>query len=64
VQVKTSGFADEEGRHRWELRAGSFAPYAEYFVVLALIDPISSQIGDVFWRLDASPTHGSVALGA
>ena len=54
AQVKTSGFADEEGRHRWHLRVGSFAPYAQFSVVLALIDPKSNQIGDVFWRVDSS----------
>jgi hypothetical protein len=53
AQIKTSGFADAEGRHRWELRAGSFAPYPQFSVVLALIDPGSNQIGDVFWRLDS-----------
>jgi hypothetical protein len=50
AQIKTSGFADAEGRYRWELRAGSFAPYAQFSVVLALIDP-------EVYRLDASPTH-------
>jgi hypothetical protein len=54
VQIKTSGFADEEGRHRWELRVGSFAPYGQFSVVLAVIDPKSNQVGDVFWRLDSS----------
>jgi len=54
AQVKTSGFADEEGRHRWELRTGSFASYPQFSVVLALIDPTSNQVGDVFWRLDSS----------
>lgn len=54
AQVKTSGFADAEGRHRWELRAGSFAPYAQFCVVLALIDPKSNQVEDVFWRLPAA----------
>jgi hypothetical protein len=54
AQVKTSGFADEEGRHRWELRVGSFASYAQFSVVLALIDPKSNQIGDLFWRLDST----------
>jgi hypothetical protein len=54
VQVKTSGFADAEGRHRWELRAGSFAVYPNFSLVLALIDPTSNQVGDVFWHLDSS----------
>ncbi|HEV3460552.1 MAG TPA: hypothetical protein VG413_00770 [Candidatus Dormibacteraeota bacterium] len=54
AQIKTSGFADEEGRHRWDLRVGSFAPYAQFSVVLALIDPKTSQMGDVFWRLDST----------
>jgi hypothetical protein len=54
AQIKTSGFADAEGRHRWELRVGSFAPYAQFSVVLALIDPKSDQVGDVFWRLDST----------
>src|SRR5438132_3561781 len=54
AQIKTSGFADEEGRHRWELRVGSFAPYAQFSVVLALIDPKSNLVGDVFWRLDST----------
>jgi hypothetical protein len=54
AQVKTSGFADAEGRHRWEIRVGSFAPYADFSVVLALMDPTSNQVGDVFWRLDSS----------
>ena len=54
AQVKTSGFVDEEGRHRWELRAGSFAPYARFSVVLAVIDPTSNRVGDVFWCLDST----------
>jgi len=54
AQIKTSGFADAEGRHRWHLRAGSFAPYAQFSVVLALIDPKSNQVGDIFWRLDST----------
>jgi len=54
AQIKTSGFADAEGRHRWELRVGSFAPYAQFSVVLALIDPKSSLVGDEFWRLDST----------
>jgi hypothetical protein len=54
AQIKTSGFADAEGRHRWDLRAGSFAPYPQFSVVLALIDPKSNQVGDVFWRLDST----------
>ena len=54
AQVKTSGFADAEGRHRWELRTGSFASYPQFSVVLALNDPKTNQIGDVFWRLDSS----------
>jgi hypothetical protein len=54
AQIKTSGFTDEEGRHRWELRVGSFAPYAQFSVVLVLIDPKSSLVGDVFWRLDST----------
>src|SRR4029077_6523627 len=54
AQIKTSGFADEEGRHRWGLRVGAFAPYAQVFVVLALIDPKSKLVGDVLWRLDST----------
>jgi hypothetical protein len=54
AQVKTSGFTDEEGRHRWELRVGSFAPYEQFSLVLALIDPKSNQVGDVFWRVDST----------
>ena len=54
VQVKTSGFTDAEGRHRWDLRVGSFAAYDRFVVVLALFDPTSNRIGDVFWRLDSS----------
>lgn len=54
AQIKTSGFADAEGRHRWELRAGSFAPYAQFSVVLALIDPASNQVDRVFWRVPAA----------
>jgi hypothetical protein len=54
AQIKTSGFADAEGRHRWELRAGSFAPYAQFSVVLALIDPKSNQVARVFWRVPAA----------
>ena len=54
AQIKTSGFADEEGRHRWDIRVGSFAPYAQFSVVLALIDPKSNQIGDEFWCLDST----------
>ena len=54
VQVKTSGFADDEGRHRWELRVGSFAAYHGLSIVLALFDPKSKRIGDIFWRLDST----------
>src|SRR4029077_9220394 len=54
AQIKTSGFADEEGRHRWELRVGSFAAYEQFSVVLVLIDPKSNQVGEVFWRLDST----------
>ena len=54
VQVKTSGFADDEGRHRWDLRVGSFAAYHGLSIVLALFDPKSKRIGDVFWRLDST----------
>ena len=54
VQIKTSGFADDEGRHRWELRAGSFAEYRQFSVVLNIIDPRSGQIGSVAWRLDST----------
>jgi hypothetical protein len=35
AQIKTSGFADAEGRHRWDLRAGSFASYPQFSVVLS-----------------------------
>jgi hypothetical protein len=54
AQVKTSGFADAEGRHRWGIRVGSFAPFAGFSLVLALSDPKSNQVGDVFWHLDSS----------
>jgi hypothetical protein len=54
LQVKTSGFADDEGRHRWDLRVGSFAAYERFSVVLNLLDPKSKQIGDVFWCLDST----------
>ena len=54
VQIKTSGFTDDEGRHRWELRVGSFAAYLCFAVVLALFDPRSKRIGEVFWCLDSS----------
>ena len=53
-QVKTSGFADDEGRHRWELRVGSFAAYDRFTVVLVLFDPRSNRIGEVFWLLDST----------
>jgi hypothetical protein len=54
AQIKTSGFADAKGRYGWSLRVGSFAPYAQFSVVLALMDPTSNQVGDVFWRLDST----------
>src|SRR5207253_1497497 len=57
AQIKTSGFADEEGRHRWALRAGSFAAYHQFSVVLNIIDPGSGQIGNVVWRLDSRVAH-------
>lgn len=53
AQIKTSGFTDDEGRHRWELRVGSFAAYERFVVVLALFDPRLNQIEDVFWQLDS-----------
>ena len=54
TQIKTSGFTDDEGRHRWELRAGSFAAYARFSVVLTTIDPRSGQVGNAVWRLDST----------
>ena len=54
AQIKTSGFTDEEGRHRWDLRAGSFAAYPRFSVVLNIIDPMSGQIPNVVWRLDST----------
>lgn len=54
AQVKTSGFTDDEGRHRWELRVGSFAAYDRFVLVLVLFDPRSNRIGDVFWLLDSA----------
>src|SRR5439155_25809649 len=57
AQIKTSGFADEEGRHRWALRAGSFLAYRQFSVVLNIIDPGSGQIGNVIWRLDSRVAH-------
>ena len=54
TQIKTSGFADNEGRHRWELRVGSFAAYPRFSVVLNIIDPRSGRVGDVVWRLDST----------
>lgn len=54
AQIKTSGFSDGEGRHRWDLRVGSFAAYRKFSIVLALIDPKSNRVGDVFWRLDST----------
>ena len=53
VQVKISGFADAEGRHRWELRAGSFAAHERLAIVLGICDPDPPHIGDLFWRLDS-----------
>ncbi len=53
VQVKTSGFADDEGRHRWDLRVGSFVAYDRFLVVLSLFDPTLERIEDVFWVLDS-----------
>jgi hypothetical protein len=54
VQVKTSGFTDAEGRHRWELRVGSFAAYDRLAIVLALFAPGLERIDNVFWRLDST----------
>jgi hypothetical protein len=54
AQIKTSGFADDEGRYRWDLRAGSFAAYPRFSVVLNIIDPMSGQIPNVVWRLDST----------
>jgi hypothetical protein len=54
TQIKTSGFTDDEGRHRWELRAGSFTAYPRFSVVLTIIDPRSGDVGDVVWRLDST----------
>lgn len=53
AQVKTSGFTDDEGRHRWDLRVGSFAVYDRFVVVLDLFDPRLNRIGEVFWLLDS-----------
>jgi hypothetical protein len=57
VQVKTSGFVDDEGRHRWDLRVGSFRPSARFVVVLAIFNPGSDRIDDVFWLLDSALVH-------
>jgi hypothetical protein len=54
VQVKTSGFTDDEGRHRWDLRVGSFAAYDRFALILALFDPGPNRIGDVFWHVDST----------
>jgi hypothetical protein len=54
TQIKTSGFADAEGRYRWGLRAGSFAAYPRFSLVLNIIDPRSGQIGSMVWRLDST----------
>jgi len=62
IQIKTSGFADEEGRHRWGLRAGSFAAYPRFSLVLNTIDPRSGQIGDAVWRLDSTLVRGLARL--
>jgi hypothetical protein len=62
TQIKTSGFADEEGRHRWDLRAGSFAAYARFSLVLNTIDPRSGQIGNAVWRLDSTLVRGLARL--
>jgi hypothetical protein len=53
VQVKTSGFTDDEGRHRWDLRVGSFAPSPQFSVVLSVFDPAPKQITNVFWKIDS-----------
>lgn len=53
VQVKISGFTDDEGRHRWALRAGSFAAYDRFAVVLGIFHPKPPRIGEVFWRIDS-----------
>jgi hypothetical protein len=52
VQVKTSGFTDAEGRHRWDLRVGSFAAYDRFSVVLALF--ARKRIEETFWCLDST----------
>jgi len=54
VQVKISGFKDDEGRHRWDLRAGSFAPYDRFVVVLGIFHPNPPGIAEVCWRLDST----------
>ena len=54
VQVKTSGFADDEGRHRWHLRVGSFAAYPQFSVLLGIFDRHINRVRqDVFWDLDS-----------
>ncbi len=53
VQIKTSGSSDAEGRNHWDLGASSFAAYPQFSIVLALIDPKSNRVGDVFWRLES-----------
>ena len=62
TQIKTSGFADEEGRHRWDLRAGSFAAYPRFSLVLNTIDPRSGEIGNAVWRLDSTLVRGLARL--
>ena len=62
TQIKTSGFADQEGRHRWHLRAGSFAAYPRFSLVLNTIDPRSGEIGNAVWRLDSTLVRGLARL--
>lgn len=54
VQVKTSGYTDDKGRHRWDLRARSFEAYPRFSLVLNTIDPRSGVIGNTVWRIDST----------
>lgn len=53
VQVKTSGFTDAEGRHRWDVRVGSFPTHARFLVVLGISDPHWGPNADIYWCLNA-----------
>ena len=53
VQMKTSGFTDAEGRHRWDFRVSTLPAHDRFRAVLAYLNPTGTRTEEMFWCLDA-----------